>query len=1420
MNRLRNAVRLRRRGSSEMVGGKVIGESGLQVGNVESIGIVGKENSSGAKVPEILSHFPDLYVESSTGIPASGGIGQMICGTISSYFEDTWNKTMGEMKQSRSRSVSSFSCDLGLGVHLVREWHRLWLVRSFLAFAWESYLEDLITLSEQLSRDYLTLPSYGSGLDDVGKIPLGEILCIVTSSKMASSEKSSPSIPFSTIQGKMIIKKSLSLNSKIHWKTPPPNTVAKFHIFQDQKRIFKQSVTHVESGDSFYISLNVDNPGVLWKNSFLDLTPKEFQDLQILASSIRVLRKDETAKFTLDGKKSLVIKLLHWYRETKQLIDYGGRSVECRYFIVKEDFRLVAPQMHGKAISVEYYITSDDSKKRRLFSGQTYISNGSYSSPMMEAVMRGNGKVVIYMNKELAQFELGVLRRHSENSKFANCLGSILTGMSSGKTYFLHLEIPSIEREVQDFQKREHEKALLFRHILQSRRHFEGRLQILRDLKSFGYLVASTLSLRDGESVVVENIYIKEIGYDPILLEELKVKLESHLLGNNLFEVPFVMFEFEGHTRAHTQVFMVSPCIRNYNELLFYSHFGWLNREHIRGRKFRIHPNENYSRRIFGATGEIVKHDSERIEQFQMGISHYAKGVSLLIELGDFYFYLDEGIIDDLRDNRSIYFLEEEFELLSKGSEGGLPLYFHVLRTCFYIFNESYGEGVSDLNQESLYTLKAHAKEWSSSLRFPKLRELLRLETKKRAGSVYFNIIGLLAQLLLEIHLEERVQGRLVEDLLNKVRESMRHASIQVILLDYLVTWILFNVSIFRVCKKDLPLNVGAGFQNILIYHRICRQFLQSKDNQVPVQRGVSCGKFTLSGVLNSTLPMTIISIREEEKNREGFFQHLTRFYIFEKMSQLLVSPADVNGHMDENLSYFNLLRDEPVLEFLSIGQNKSGILGLGPPRVQLFSDLECNLYPRLIDFNRMYSMSGVEEDRSKCIQKVVVPDESFLLKGIAAIAYGADHMVVLGKEGGILTWGGNSSGQCCQEKRQVDRVDLGDRVDGDFKGLIKRIEDHVNIVPYPLQKFCFSSLHERIPICKVECGAYFTLALDSNGSLFSWGQGRDGCLGTGSYDDSFVPHRIEMEGRVKSFSAGMFHSAAIDEESRLFVWGSNEFGQLGTDLYTDDKSLNRPLRISVGLSRAGERSSRVTITSLRQDLEGGVKWKSVSLGEAHSIALDTEGVVWVWGQNNLKQLTAVPEMLETEFILEHGRVSSDYYRRLGSQVIFPTPLVSTERMAVFESRKIGMIFSGGAACCAIDQEGKPWIWGLSFVGIDHHSSTSIFSRRQGPRAGDHGGLREFELPTRVFRNITPDDDSIRMVRFGKGNNNISMISRLGRCYLWLENKELVTDQMRYSNTHNCFILENLQIMGIRDNQSNSSWYRSILDVALLSDSI
>ena len=75
-------------------------------------------------------------------------------------------------------------------------------------------------------------------------------------------------------------------------------------------------------------------------------------------------------------------------------------------------------------------------------------------------------------------------------------------------------------------------------------------------------------------------------------------------------------------------------------------------------------------------------------------------------------------------------------------------------------------------------------------------------------------------------------------------------------------------------------------------------------------------------------------------------------------------------------------------------------------------------------------------------------------------------------------------------------------------------------------------------------------MAITEDGDIFTWGEARQGALGTGKHRDVRCPTKVVIEGQpdiqFKQCAAGYGHSAAISAEGRLFVWGFNVYGQAG----------------------------------------------------------------------------------------------------------------------------------------------------------------------------------------------------------------------------------------------------------------------------------
>ena len=187
-----------------------------------------------------------------------------------------------------------------------------------------------------------------------------------------------------------------------------------------------------------------------------------------------------------------------------------------------------------------------------------------------------------------------------------------------------------------------------------------------------------------------------------------------------------------------------------------------------------------------------------------------------------------------------------------------------------------------------------------------------------------------------------------------------------------------------------------------------------------------------------------------------------------------------------------------------------------------------------------------------------------------------------------------------------------------------------------------------RVVIESVSCGNNSTLALDHEGSVYSWGSGAHGVLGHGDVKSRKEPEKIKgLEGKEISYiNAGHVHCGAVTKDKKLFMWGLAEgWGRKGTaielqptELFVKDDAGDEKEVEMVSCS-VGEHHPHTLILT-----EGGVvyscgdgykgklgvgdqEWRNqpcrvsglegavkVAAGGIHSAALDKEGKVYTWG--------------------------------------------------------------------------------------------------------------------------------------------------------------------------------------------------------------
>jgi len=120
-------------------------------------------------------------------------------------------------------------------------------------------------------------------------------------------------------------------------------------------------------------------------------------------------------------------------------------------------------------------------------------------------------------------------------------------------------------------------------------------------------------------------------------------------------------------------------------------------------------------------------------------------------------------------------------------------------------------------------------------------------------------------------------------------------------------------------------------------------------------------------------------------------------------------------------------------------------------------------------------------------------------------------------------------------------------------------------------------------------------LALEGDGTVWAFGSNGMGQLGNGSLTNSGFPTRVAVLTGVTAVSAGGRHSLAVKSDGTLWAWGENTHGQLG----------------------AGD----ITFSNIPLQVPGMNAIVAVAAGGSHSLALKGDGTVWAWGRNHLGQL-------------------------------------------------------------------------------------------------------------------------------------------------------------------------------------------------------
>jgi len=183
----------------------------------------------------------------------------------------------------------------------------------------------------------------------------------------------------------------------------------------------------------------------------------------------------------------------------------------------------------------------------------------------------------------------------------------------------------------------------------------------------------------------------------------------------------------------------------------------------------------------------------------------------------------------------------------------------------------------------------------------------------------------------------------------------------------------------------------------------------------------------------------------------------------------------------------------------------------------------------------------------------------------------------------------------------------------------------------------------------QVACGNGFNAAVKTDGTLWTWGIGSNGRLGTNNTTSTSTPVTTFAGGTTwKQVAAGDTHTIALRDDGttkELFSFGNNIRGQLGSAVsqnfpgqvfsYTNNwKQVCSGGRFMAAIKTDGTlwtwgnsyqvqlgTNSTTNVSTPVTTFAGGTTWKQVSCSMTYTAAIKTDGTLWTWGNGNSGRL-------------------------------------------------------------------------------------------------------------------------------------------------------------------------------------------------------
>ncbi|KAF5471959.1 hypothetical protein F2P56_008716 [Juglans regia] len=199
-----------------------------------------------------------------------------------------------------------------------------------------------------------------------------------------------------------------------------------------------------------------------------------------------------------------------------------------------------------------------------------------------------------------------------------------------------------------------------------------------------------------------------------------------------------------------------------------------------------------------------------------------------------------------------------------------------------------------------------------------------------------------------------------------------------------------------------------------------------------------------------------------------------------------------------------------------------------------------------------------------------------------------------------------------------------------------------------------------------IAAAKHHTVAATEGGEVFTWGSNREGQLGYTSVDTQPTPRRVSsLKSKIVAVAAANKHTAVVSATGEVFTWGCNREGQLG-----------------YGTSNSASNYTPRVVEYLK-----GKFFKGVAAAKYHTVVLGADGEVYTWGH----RLVTPQRVVIARNLKKCGNTTLKFHRM--------------ERLHVV-AVAVGMVHS-----VALTDDGALFYWVSSDPGLRCHQLYSLCGR-------------------------------------------------------------------------------------------------------------